>query len=201
MRGQRIQLIVLAMCVIGAVSRVSGFAQSNTSSHVSGVINRPTVLALREYVADAALPDGSTDVPTNVVASPGYQELMRSMLERSPTFRRQCLRIATTPDLLITVERRAAAWSASRAQTRISRERGGRVHATIEVSDGADQAELIAHEFEHIIEQLDGVDLPSRARLASTGVSRGSLDSNTFETVRARRVGATVLAELRAGGL
>ena len=201
MRGQRLQLIVLAMCVMSAVSRVSGFAQSNTSSHVSGAINRPTVLALREYVAEAALPDGPADVPANVVASPSYQELMQSMLERSPTFRRQCLRIANTPDLLITVERRAAPLSSSRAQTRISRERGGAVHAAIQVSDGADQAELIAHEFEHIIEHLDGVDLASRARLASTGVSRGPAYANTFETVRARRVGATVLAELRASGL
>ena len=55
-------------------------------------------------------------------------------------------------------------------------------------------AELIAHEFEHIIEQLDGVDLAIMSRLRSTGVKRvGEVDA--FETRRAIVTGLRVARE------
>jgi hypothetical protein len=56
---------------------------------------------------------------------------------------------------------------------------------------------LIAHEFEHIIEQLDGIDLSSRVHLPSSGVSRGRGEADAFETTRAKRMGVTVAAEVR----
>jgi hypothetical protein len=191
MRGKRVALILQTMCVVSlvsAVSAVSGFSQSNTANRV-----------VREYDADAAGPAGPTDVPPNIIASTIHRPLIRAMLQRSPTFRRQCLRIANTPDLLITIERNAALpWT--RARTRIARQANGVVFAAVQVVSSENFEELIAHEFEHVIEQLDGIDLSSRARLASSGVSRGIGDANSFETVRAKRVGAIVSAEVRRGG-
>lgn len=190
MRERRLTAIVQTMCVVGAVSGVSGFTQSNTLGRVN---------AVREYVAENAIPNGPVDVPGNVVA-PSYRPLIRLMLERSATFRRQCLRIGNTPDLLITLHRSDAASPWTRARARIARAANGTLLAAIEVVGREDLVELIAHEFEHVIEQLDGVDLPARARLASTGVSRGSGEANAFETVRARRVGLIVSAEVRNSG-
>jgi hypothetical protein len=59
-----------------------------------------------------------------------------------------------------------------------------------------DQVELIAHELEHVIEQLDGVDLHARATLPETGVR--SLDEDAgFETIRAVRAGRAASEEVR----
>jgi hypothetical protein len=56
--------------------------------------------------------------------------------------------------------------------------------------------ELVAHELEHVIEQLDRIDLPSKAALPDSGVH--SLAGNMFETTRATRVGLKVAQEVRA---
>lgn len=58
-----------------------------------------------------------------------------------------------------------------------------------------DHAELIAHEIEHIIEQLDGIDLGARATLPATGVRRCA--DGAFETMRAIRTGLAVAGEMR----
>jgi hypothetical protein len=188
MRGKRTTSIVHAMCVMSAVSAVSGFSQSNTTS-----------IVLREYEAGAAGPVGPTDIPMNVIVPAIHRPVIREMLQRSATFRRQCLRIANTPDLLITVERTNNTLPWATAQTRMTRTRNGPLLAAVRLANTGDFAELIAHEFEHVIEQLDGIDLPARARLASTGVSRATAD-DSYETVRAKRVGQIVSAEIRRGG-
>ena len=56
--------------------------------------------------------------------------------------------------------------------------------------------ELIAHEFEHIIEQLDGVDLAAHAAQRHTGVTAIGHRHDIFETMRAKRAGLKVVSEL-----
>ena len=56
--------------------------------------------------------------------------------------------------------------------------------------------ELIAHEFEHIIEQLDGVDLAAHAAQRHTGVFAIGHRRDIFETMRAKRAGRKVVSEL-----
>jgi hypothetical protein len=60
-----------------------------------------------------------------------------------------------------------------------------------------DPVELIAHELEHVIEQLDHVDLPSRAALPGTGVRRTVSPDGAFETTRASQTGLRVAQEVR----
>jgi len=57
---------------------------------------------------------------------------------------------------------------------------------------------LIAHEFEHIIEQLDGVDLPLMASRTASGVHRVP-GSEHFETDRAIAAGHRVSEEVSRG--
>jgi hypothetical protein len=57
---------------------------------------------------------------------------------------------------------------------------------------------LIAHEFEHILEQLDEVDLPSMAARPATGVHTVP-GSDHFETDRAIAAGRAVRAEVKRG--
>ena len=83
-----------------------------------------------------------------------------------------------------------------RATTRVTRHSNGRVTAAVHIGSFGDTEELIAHELEHIIEQLDDVDLAARAALPHTGVTAIG-NANVFETIRAKRVGLKVVAELR----
>ena len=64
--------------------------------------------------------------------------------------------------------------------------------ADIEILSVLDLTELIAHEFEHVLEQLDGVDLQA---LAHTGDAR-QLADGAFETARAVTAGQRVAGEV-----
>jgi hypothetical protein len=120
------------------------------------------------------------------------------MLLDSPTFRRQCLRIAGERHLTIhLVIAPPASRSNVRALTTITRQPDGRQSARIVIAPRHDVVELVAHEFEHIIEQLDGVDLAARAPRPQGGVRMQSESSGVFETVRATRIGQRVSAEVR----
>ena len=55
---------------------------------------------------------------------------------------------------------------------------------------------MVAHELEHIIEQLDEVDLREKARRARSGVRLIQGNDLVFETLRARRIGRRVLEEV-----
>jgi hypothetical protein len=69
--------------------------------------------------------------------------------------------------------------------------------AAIEIPALDNVVELIAHEIEHVIEQLDGIDLPAHAARKDSSVTELESDETMFETVRARRVGALVASEVR----
>jgi hypothetical protein len=79
----------------------------------------------------------------------------------------------------------------------MSRTGNGHLSATINIGFRESAQELIAHEFEHVIEQLDGIDLAARAELANTGVRLIGHATNKFETTRAQRTGLKVVSELR----
>ena len=83
----------------------------------------------------------------------------------------------------------------ARARTQIRRTAGGQLIATVEINPYGDFTELLAHELEHVIEQLDGIDLAAKATVARSGV-RNCADG-TFETSRAVRVGTLVALEAR----
>ena len=84
-----------------------------------------------------------------------------------------------------------------RAMTRITQSAKAHRTAVVEIGAFRDAEELIAHEFEHIIEHLDGIDLAARAALPHTGVTEIGPGADVFETVRAKRAGLKVVSELR----
>ena len=68
----------------------------------------------------------------------------------------------------------------------------------MQLGPSGDPVMLIAHEFEHILEQLDGVDLRSMATRVATGVHLVP-GSGHFETDRAIAAGRQVADEVRRG--
>lgn len=181
------------------VSAVPGFPQSHTV-HNRDVAYSPIASADLRTTRAVRAYDPSPNVyrpvavPPNLDVTSLHRALVEQMLERSPTFRRQCLRIAAAPSLTVTIRTRHVSASAGvRAQTQFVTTPSSRLHAVVEIIAMQDLAELIAHELEHVIEQLDGVDLRVRAAEASTGVRHTG--GGSFETVRAVRVGRAVAAE------
>jgi hypothetical protein len=153
---------------------------------------------MRPYRHTPAVEQPLTALPPNLIFPEIYGATIEAMLLRSPAFRRQCLRLANAPH--VTVRLRNLYYNertTSRAQTRIVRTSEGGLDATVLIQPLEDLAELIAHELEHIIEQIDGVDLQTQSALPGTGV-RTQTDGS-FETIRAARIGVLVARQTRAG--
>jgi hypothetical protein len=127
--------------------------------------------------------------------------VVEAMLRTSATFRRQCLRIANAPDITVALTwLRPPSSDHGRARTVVTTTTTGRRMATMEIQAVDDQFELIAHELEHVIEQLDDIDLRTLSTVPSSGVERCSGRDEVYETIRAIRTGRAVAAEVRRNG-
>jgi hypothetical protein len=152
----------------------------------------PGVAARVARVAACDAPEPS--LPDSIQLVSGLEPIVRSWLEHSPTFRQQCRELAAAPRLRATVRlARRPAGTTSRAVTRFVRKNRSRdLHAEIEIRSAPDMAELLAHEFEHVLEQIEGIGLEA---LAERGEAR-RLTDGAFETVRAVKAGHRVTAEV-----
>ena len=128
-------------------------------------------------------------IPANVQAGVLAEDL-NELLQASATFRQQCARIAAVRSARVNVTIVQPGGSV-RAETTITRFQAGALSADVRITFGQDYRELIAHEFEHIIEQLDGVSLRAEAASGRAWLIYG----NVFETRRASQVGAQVRRE------
>jgi hypothetical protein len=133
-------------------------------------------------------------VPQNLQASVPLLQLISRMARLSPTFRAQCERIGQTPGLVVRM--RYAGLRDDRpfnARTIVRRHQYGAVIAEVHLYVPLDPVEIVAHEFEHLVEQIQGTDLKSLARVRGSGVVE--VTSGEFETRRAVEAGRRVLAE------
>jgi hypothetical protein len=183
------------LIVLSAVAGVAGTLNANVFAQA---LNRSSSGVAREYVAAELPAINHAELPPNLEVSDTYRPLLESMLRYSPTFRRQCLRIANELDLTISISGLLGPKpAAARAVTHITREQNGRLSADIHLNPLEDAIELIAHEFEHVIEQADGVDLAVKAARADSGVHAVDSGKTIFETTRATKVGLKVAQEVR----
>jgi hypothetical protein len=182
---------------------ISGFAQSHaeryrdvrTPSDLETRTQQTAQYGIVRTYGDVHAPAAPPDVPPNLAMPSGFRPMVESMLRRSATFRRQCLRIALAKDLRVFLRSAPTAQTSGvRARTSLRTTADG-VHAVVELVSLHDPVELIAHEIEHVIERLDGVDLRRQAALPGTGVHNGG--DGTYETRRAVRTGLIVAREVR----
>jgi hypothetical protein len=133
----------------------------------------------------------SPSLPSTITIEPGLQAIVRTTLEHSPTFRQQC-RILEASPITATVRISSRTPGATeRAAATMRRGPSGAIAAAIEIRSTENLTELLGHEFEHVIEQLDGVDL---RLLESAGEAR-RLGDGAFETRRAIAAGQRVSNE------
>jgi hypothetical protein len=199
MHGDCNGLAVATAAIVLSVASIPGLAQSNAVRWRTA----PSELTLAlwsngvDVYTEPHLVSDAVEAPPNLSVPGGHQTAIVQMLERSPMFRRQCLRLAGAPQLTVIVRMLHPLTGGPRARTQITQVEGNRLLATVQINPLGDFMELLAHELEHIIEQLDGVDLAAKATVARSGV--WSCVDGTFETSRAVRVGSLVANEVRAG--
>ena len=141
-------------------------------------------------------PDGSI-VPVNLATSGTLRDVVVLMSNRSPTFRRQCVLIGAARGLVIRM--RDAGPRGDRpytARTVIRRHQFGALTANVELHTPLDTAEIIAHEFEHVIEQVEGLNLRLLSFVAGSGVVEAG--DGSYETHRAVVAGRRVARECGA---
>jgi hypothetical protein len=120
---------------------------------------------------------------------------MAQLYNRSATFRAQCDRLAQAQNMRVSLQADPNIPQSCRAYTIIRRTRGmlcADVHLPAITSQFA---ELVAHEFEHIIEQLEHVNLRKLAMVRGSGVRE--VGRELFETDRAQLAGTIVAQEVR----
>jgi hypothetical protein len=137
-------------------------------------------------------------LPRNVLIESSFSDAVNLMLVGSATFRTQCDRLRDVEPLIVYVrlDRDAAvpASRRSRAEGVIQRYQFGRIKATVTLWSDEHAVELIAHELEHVIEYMEGVDYRRLALTFRGGVWNDG--SDRFETNRAIQAGARVAAEV-----
>jgi len=137
----------------------------------------------------AMLPRGS-EIPAV------YRPLLDDMWRGSATFRRQWRRIADSGVQITLVYDIRCQIDGAHAQSEISRKGGWRVRTSLRSVDRS-AIEHLAHELEHVLEQLDDVDLAQAVNDRVHGASaRGK--RALFETRRAIVVGRLVAREVSA---
>jgi hypothetical protein len=133
---------------------------------------------------------------TSIQFAQALRSSVDQMLERSGTFREQYRRIAETQSLMVgvLVDVRLCQ-TTDRARTTFRRYQSGLIVADVVIAPGSHPGEWIAHEFEHILELLDGRNLPQLASNHAKDVWYSG--SDVIETDRAIRAGRTVRDEMR----
>src|SRR3954468_5152529 len=129
-------------------------------------------------------------IPSNIDAGILAADML-SLLRRSETFRAQCDRLAADSRVRVKLDV-ASMLDSGRAQTAIHRFTSGALRAEVQLLFGQNYRELLAHEFEHIIEQADGVNLRMEAESGRAWL----LPGGAYETRRAFATGVQVLHEV-----
>jgi hypothetical protein len=140
--------------------------------------------------AASILPRGSQ------LAAPAKQ-LVERMWRVSPTFRRQCARLVEgSVEIIVSFDHPLHNVGAD-AETLITRGPGLRAHVHLRAADTS-SAEHLAHEIEHVLEQLDEVDLTLAVADRVHGAKQVERPG-AFETSRAIAIGEQVAREVRDG--
>jgi hypothetical protein len=158
-------------------------------------------LVLFALVGSPAPAAAAEEAPALVALPPTIQveTLLRSvtarMLEKSPTFKRQCDVIGASSVVVVKVRVVPAPRNSfTRATTTFRRYTSGITVVDVEIPAASKLVELLAHEFEHIAEYVEGVDLKTMARRRPEEAFQ--LRDGSFETSRAVQAGRAAVQEV-----
>ena len=159
------------------------------------IIFVPFLFALALTVAPAQAADDapSRALPGAIEATDDLRRHMEMMLLRSATFRQQCLRL-DAPRVHVQIRRDPALFDKPYRAITIIQRSADNIVASVVIAGFGDPTEWLAHELEHVLEQIDGLNIPHLAR--GHHVAWPSAQG-AFETTRAIRAGQIVSGEVR----
>jgi hypothetical protein len=145
--------------------------------------------------ANETVPAAAAVMPQSIQVEVLLQSLTSRMLEASPTFKRQCDIIGASPSIVVKVRVVPAARNTlTRATTTFRRYTSGLTVADVEVPAASQLVELLAHEFEHVAEYVEGVDFKKMVR--DRPDEAYELRDGSFETFRAVEAGRAAAREI-----
>jgi hypothetical protein len=140
--------------------------------------------------------DAPAELPVSLLIPKGLRPVLESMWAASPAFRRQCARLSEAAVPITVSIGLPPGISAARAFTRIERRNGSVKCAYVYLDATLARAhEDVAHELEHVLEQVDGVDLAGLLANRVHGV-RTDAQRRVLETARAAAIGRLVSYEV-----
>ena len=172
--------------VVVALASLSSMLALPTATHAQTL---PTL----DTVSDASV---TLSQPGNIKVDPLLQPVVDALFEKSPTLRRQWRALGATRTVRVSLISSSFLREATNARARaaISRYASGAVRAVVELPPGVDITELLPHELEHVLEQVEGIDLSALAKKHALGVEQ--VGRGVYETQRARRAGLMALQEV-----
>ena len=146
--------------------------------------------------AQGPLQPAAAPAAANIRVDPLLAPLVDALLRQSPTLRRQWQTIGAAPLLRVSLVSTPLLREtpSARARTGITRFAFGAIHAIVELPAAVDITELLPHELEHVLEQLEGLNLAELSRRSSSGVDE--IGRGVYETRRAREAGFAALREV-----
>jgi hypothetical protein len=174
--------------------------QNNGDSDVEetpgGTENR--AVAGDEAVTNGAMTQIPDELPRNLRVPDNMRPMLMRMLQTSATFRRQIAVLTAKPAVRMTVTYGGMRGDRNyHALSTVRKHQWGAMLVDTTVFVPTDLVEIIAHELEHVCEQMEGVDLKSLSRQKGEGVY--DIDGH-FETARAIRAGQEATREYHQDG-
>lgn len=136
-----------------------------------------------------------THLPPNLRVPRDLRPALEEAMQRSPTFQRQMRTLLHTQRVRMSVSYGGLrGMRLFQAHSTVTHHEYGALIVDTELFAPADMVELIAHEVEHVCEQIEGVDLHTLARRHDSGVYD---IGGHYETQRAIAAGRRVSREMQ----
>jgi hypothetical protein len=139
-------------------------------------------------------PDGIVAMmPANLRMPDTLKPILEDVLRRSPTFRRQVQELHRAPRVRMAISYgNLSIWHLLRAESTMYRYEFGAMMVDTRLYTLKDIVEVIAHEMEHVCEQIEGVDVKALSHKRNSGVYNTGAH---YETLRAVLAGRQVARE------
>ena len=179
-----IALLVIATIVVATPATAAGDDESAPRVSAPASAEKGS-----DGTADAS--HGRTSWPCRVLAGADMLPFVQRAWDKSATFREQCRKLAAAGAVIHLRASSEKGFSGAAAQ--IGRSPEGLMVAHVRVRLGASTVGLIAHELEHVLERIEGVNHMIEAR---RGTSKVWWVGGAYETRRAVDAGRRVAGEV-----
>jgi hypothetical protein len=195
LRFQRCEVrAFIPLCLAMSLFVIAGARAVQAAEHVDKTqVQWPLPGAESSASSAAFIGEPLTVLPPNLKVPNDLRPLLEQALQRSPTFQRQMKTLLRTQRVRMSVVYGGLrGLRLFQAQSTVTHHEWGALVVDTTLYAPADMVELVAHETEHVCEQIEGLNLPSLAGRRDTGVYDVG---GHFETLRAIAAGRRVSRE------